>query len=267
VDATLLWTVVGSVAGVAAVAIALGAWWTQARSERKHPPLTANDRLRVVVESDAGADDDSAQVRRVEDQAAGQDITQAGWLRFASISLADTMYWSEMPVDSDRRRQVFDRKPTQYFCIDFNKAFVYDPELIFDLTIVNRSASQPLVLREIGVRWTALCRILYAYGIPKAAKIGRDGKYMIVCDPEKFKLAMPIPQPDLWSEDIGPIDSAIDENVVLPDPIYLEPQAPFRFSLELKNYTKAVPNHALIRFWLRSEPGIDWSPEVEIFTI
>ena len=256
---------VGSVAGVAAVAVALGAWAAQARSARKHPPLTADDRLRVTLEPDADADD-RARVQRAEDEATGPDVTQSGWLRFVAVSLADTQYWSEEPVAADYRSRVFERKPTQYFHIDFDKAFVYDAKLIFDLTILNRSASQPLVLREIGVRWTALCRIVYAYGIPKAAKIKRDGKYVIVCHREKFESALSISGADSWGQ-VGPVDTAVEESIALPDPIYLEPHAPFRFSLELKDYTSAVPNHALIRFWLRSEPGIDWSPEVELFTI
>jgi len=58
-DATLLWTMVGSVAGVAGVTVGLGAWAAQARSSRKHPPLGPDDRVRVVLEQpgwdDAGA--------------------------------------------------------------------------------------------------------------------------------------------------------------------------------------------------------------------
>jgi hypothetical protein len=260
-----VWTVVGSVAGVAAVAVALGAWAVQARSARKHPPLGADDILRVTLEPDGDADD-RAKVQRAEDQATGPGVTQSGWLRFVAVSLADTTYWSEVPVGDDYRSRVFERKPAQYFRIDFKKDFVYNPRLIFDITILNRSASQPLVLREVGVRWTALCKILYVYGIPEAAKIKRDGEYVIVCHPEKFQSALPISDADVWGEG-GPVDTTVDESVLLPDPIYLEPDAPFRFSLELKDYTSAVPNHALIRFWLRSEPGIDWSPEIELFTI
>jgi tetratricopeptide (TPR) repeat protein len=51
-DATLVWTVVGSGAGVAGVAVAVGIAVVQARSVRKHPPsLLANDRVSVVLES------------------------------------------------------------------------------------------------------------------------------------------------------------------------------------------------------------------------
>jgi hypothetical protein len=50
VDATLLWTVVGSGAGVAGVAVAVAALVTQARSARKHPPLTADQPVTVRLE-------------------------------------------------------------------------------------------------------------------------------------------------------------------------------------------------------------------------
>ena len=50
-DATLAWTVVGSIAGVAGVATALGIAILQARSGRKHPPLGSGDPIRVVVET------------------------------------------------------------------------------------------------------------------------------------------------------------------------------------------------------------------------
>jgi Tetratricopeptide repeat len=50
VDATLVWTVVGSGAAVAAVAAAVGIAVMQARSRRRHPPLGPGDRVRVVVE-------------------------------------------------------------------------------------------------------------------------------------------------------------------------------------------------------------------------
>jgi tetratricopeptide (TPR) repeat protein len=47
VDATLLWTVVGSGASVAGVGVAVAVWASQARSTRKHPPLTADQVVTV----------------------------------------------------------------------------------------------------------------------------------------------------------------------------------------------------------------------------
>jgi len=204
-----------------------------------------------------------AQLRREEDLAKGPGIIQAGALRFVAVSLADTKYWREIQENTERP-QVFPRKVDQYFCINIEEAFVYDPQLIFDITIVNKSSSQPYILREVGVRWTALCNIMYIYGVPEAAAIRPHGRYVITCHNEEFNEAMP-PQGDDGTA--GPIDSAIDKGIRLADPIYLEPHAPFRFTLELEDYAKAVPNHAQIRFWLRSDAGTDWSQELEIFTL
>lgn len=49
-DATLVWTVVGSVAGVAGVAAAVAIAVIQARLGRRHPAVGLGDRIRVVVE-------------------------------------------------------------------------------------------------------------------------------------------------------------------------------------------------------------------------
>ena len=46
-----MWTVVGSVAGVAGVATAVGIAVMQARSARRHPTLSPGDRIRVVLET------------------------------------------------------------------------------------------------------------------------------------------------------------------------------------------------------------------------
>jgi hypothetical protein len=91
--------------------------------------------------------------------------------------------------------------------------------------------------------------MLYDSGLPEAAAVQRGGEYIITYHREKFRFVLPSHTPPDY--EAGPIDAAIDESLVLPDPIYLQPQAPFRFSLELKDCTKAVPkpNHAQIRFW------------------
>jgi hypothetical protein len=240
------WGVVGSVAAVAGVVVAIVTGVI---------PLVRDRRSRRAARADRGVQ---------EDQAIGPGITQAGSLKFVAISLADTEHWSEVVLDSEFG-YAFERRAAQFFCIDQTKALVRDPELVFDLMVVNRSASQPNFLFEIGVRWTALLSQLYDSGIPKAEAVQRGGAYIITCHRERFRFILPPHAPPDY--EAGPIDTAIDESLVLPDPIYLQPQAPFRLSLELKDYTKAVPNHAQIRFWLRSENGIDWSPEIELFSL
>jgi hypothetical protein len=50
VDATLLWTAVGSGAAAAGFLVAAGVAITQGRSVRHHPPLTADEPVRVILE-------------------------------------------------------------------------------------------------------------------------------------------------------------------------------------------------------------------------
>jgi hypothetical protein len=54
VDATLVWTAVGSVAGVVAVAVAVRVAAAQTQSARKRPPLTSAEPVRVLVVSPGG---------------------------------------------------------------------------------------------------------------------------------------------------------------------------------------------------------------------
>jgi hypothetical protein len=50
----------------------------------------------------------------------------------------------------------------------------------------------------------------------------------------------------------------------LPDPIYLEPNAPYRYGLLLKDYSKNIPNRARIRMWGATDQGQNWSGELEM---
>ena len=59
-DATLLWTVVGSGAGVTGVVVTVGIYAAQARSARRHPPLGEAGHVRVTLEPPAGEDPPAA---------------------------------------------------------------------------------------------------------------------------------------------------------------------------------------------------------------
>ena len=52
----------------------------------------------------------------------------------------------------------------------------------------------------------------------------------------------------------------------LPDPIYFEGHAAYRYSVRLKNYVQHLPNHILFRFIAESDSGRMHSHLIRTFT-
>ena len=74
-----------------------------------------------------------------------------------------------------------------------------------------------------------------------------------------FELEMPdifheLRPTDHW-DGIKPTHLGRKVMLTMPDPIYFESGAPYRFSLRLKKYQARVPNHALIRIVAASNHG------------
>ena len=92
VDATLVWTVVGSVAGVAGVTAAVGIAVLQVRAGRGHPPIGPGDRIQVVLEQ-PGKDDAAgsgvtalqAPTGRLPERVRGRDDLLARLCKLASV--------------------------------------------------------------------------------------------------------------------------------------------------------------------------------------
>jgi hypothetical protein len=60
------------------------------------------------------------------------------------------------------------------------------------------------------------------------------------------------------------LNELVDHRIA--DPIYFEPQAPYRFSLRLRRYTERMPNHSLIRLRAETDAGAVWSHPIRTFT-
>ena len=60
----------------------------------------------------------------------------------------------------------------------------------------------------------------------------------------------------------------LDKNILLalPDPVYCDAQAAYRFSLRLMNYASHIPNHTLLRFISKSDHGDTHSHLIKIFS-
>jgi hypothetical protein len=130
--------------------------------------------------------------------------------------------------------------------------FVYKADPIFDITLKSQ-ASTPLILTHIGVQIAYTGHRFYAYGFPTVAKIKVTDSYVIE-------------MPNIFEElqggginDIPPQQIGRDVLIPIPDPIYFEEKAAYRYKLRLKNYTEHIPNHTLIRFIAVSEQGVSYS--------
>lgn len=117
------------------------------------------------------------------------------------------------------------------------REFVTDADLFFDVVLHNRTKSAEVV-SGIGVEIVEVMSELNVYGIPEAAVI------------EPSTDVYEIDMPDLRRGRDGcniiyPVDKRL--GVRMRGPIYMEPQAPYRYELHLKDYQVNVPNHARLR--------------------
>ena len=195
----------------------------------------------------------------------------AGAVRFAVMSIAsDNAHWGEIPRgqharegrDSRGKVGLYGLRSAQYFHIT---SFKTDVDPSFDVTIMNCSRTEPAILHRVGVMWTAVAQMMHPYGIPTAGAILRTASYVIDCPDIRQMYGAQIEQDEFAG--FGPVDCEIEASTGLADPIYFEPHAPFRFKIELRDYFRRVPNHSLLRLWVETDRGHDYSNELELFTL
>ena len=133
---------------------------------------------------------------------------------------------------------------------------IHDADPLFDITVLNIGKS-PTILTAIGIQVVTVWRIDFR-GIPMAGKIRKSDSYVL-----------PIPRiaqrmHERLGHEYGPQD--IRETIVekIPDPVYLEPNAPYRYGLILKGYCKNIPNRAQIRMLAVTDQGESWSGELAL---
>ena len=178
----------------------------------------------------------------------------SGPLRFSSIGIdASDPNWAE----GERGDSPFDYPPSQHFQL---VKFVHSADPLFDITLMNPTSS-PVILTAIGVEILKVAQVSYLYGIPSAAKITKSDSYVLECPNIRERLKAQRG----W--DYGPED--IQERITkrIADPIYLEPKAPYRYGLLLKNYYKHVPNWARIGMCASTDHGECQSAELGTFTL
>jgi len=177
---------------------------------------------------------------------------------FANIAIdPENEYWGESERD---RNDIFgDREYFQYFHLT---KFVFDADPSFDITLMN-TTTEPMILTDIGIEIVCVTQVIYVYGIPTSAKVKVSDAYIIDIPNIRSKIKG---REDKWG-DLPPTDVNELVSIHIPDPIYLQAKAPYRYRLFLRNYCGHVPNYAIIHMWLRTNQGQVRSQEILIFTL
>lgn len=174
-------------------------------------------------------------------------------LTFARIAI-DTSdgLWSEKDR-SDLRSDPFGRTYVQYFYLN---AFAYcSPR--FDITLLN-TTNKPVVLNDVGIEIVSVAHVDTSLpgGIPQSVKVKAT---------ESYTIPMPhIPSDIIKASYVQPVDLYEVVSIPVPDPIYLQAKAPFRYTLLLHDYVKRVPNKTILRMWLRTNQSQERSHELFI---
>ncbi len=177
---------------------------------------------------------------------------------FASIVIdPENKYWRE----SDRHINIFgDREYSQYFYLT---KLTFDADPSFDITLMN-TTTEPMILTDIGIEIVCVAKVTYFYGIPESVKVKVSDTYIIDIPNIRSKIKDRYDK-DMWGG-LPPIDLNELVSIHIPDPVYLQARAPYRYRLFLRKYCIHVPNYAIIRMWLRTNQGQDRSQGILIFT-
>lgn len=144
-----------------------------------------------------------------------------------------------------------------------------DPSL--DITLLNRSES-PLLLTAVGVVIIAVASrgVRDVYGaaatrnpiaatLPVAARVERTEEYIVKIPDLNTRLSEYREQIIEQDRHSAHKDCCLDLNRLvrkqLPDPIYVQPLAPFRYSLWLNCSGASLPDYVLIQAWVDTNDG------------
>lgn len=188
-------------------------------------------------------------------------------LKFVSIGIhhRSDKYWRE--GERSEHRSKISNKAAQYFHMtvfesdsDFWKEH-RDPvnaDPLFDITVKNESG-RSLIFRKVGVVISAVANSNYLWGIPTAVRIPVSANYAVDVPNlrERFQDAY-----DGFELKPKRLDEVVWKRV--PDTYALEPEAPFRYTLRLKNYCENMPNHARLQMWCETDHGEFRSGEIAL---
>jgi len=149
----------------------------------------------------------------------------------------------------------FDKVCEQYFAV---AEAVEGADPSFDVTVMNM-AGEPVLLTAIGIEISSVTWVPYGLGragdIPKAERLAKGEAYEIQM-PQKWGPDAFDPDEDVW------IDVNTLATVQLPDPIYMQSKAPFRYTLTLRDLGEGY--HVILRLWARTSCGEARSHQIAV---
>ena len=197
----------------------------------------------------------------------GSPGTSAGAapVRFAAMAIdSSDSNWSR--VDSDMFDWLVRQEPASLYLA----SFVGGADPLLDVTLLNTS-EKPVICSAVGIEILRVMHDPIRGLLPGAAKIPRSGYYQIkipnilskIRDIRIQRISLNrFISPDRFHE---PID--VSETVwhTLPDPIYLERGAPYRFGLLLKYYSIRMPTLARVRLCVSTDQEICRSSLIDLY--
>jgi hypothetical protein len=218
---------------------------TAAHPEVDHPPRPEpikDDPARAPVPGNAPLDGDA----------------ERSGLSFASIAVdAKNEFWIQLDVFG-RRRDPYHRHYAQFFYV---KPGVIGADPSFDITLLS-TTTKPVILTDIGVEIVSVAHAIpigAPGGGPKSVKIELAGSYTIDMPDVRGKI-----KDGRWWDNFSPIDWNEIVSVRLPDPIYVQAEAPYRYGLLLHRYSERMPNAVILRMWIRTHQGQERSREIYV---
>jgi hypothetical protein len=184
--------------------------------------------------------------------------TLSSGLVFVDIKLAETVpsYWIQ---ETNPHLNWYEKEARWYFK---RIEFLEGTDLPLEITVMNNGAN-PVVVSRVGVELAAGVNIWYTgryYGeIPIAEEIDLIGAYDVLLASEKTSAWIGMDPDEMEWYEIGEIHETI-----LPKPIYLQPGAPLRYSLNMKKYDLQTPTHTILRMWLRTGTDEVLSDEISV---
>ena len=176
-------------------------------------------------------------------------------LKFSDVAVdVSTKYWRE-----GKRLRFPPALEARWYIT--KQSFDEGADLPLRATLLN-TGDVPIVVSRIGVEvvkahnsWSTG---IYYGTAPKASPIKSSGHYELRLPSdndiaEGIRAVMHLDpdseEADKWY-DIGALCS-----IVLPEPMYLPPAAPFMYTTNLKQYDEGMPTDAVLRLWIQTDSG------------
>jgi hypothetical protein len=133
-----------------------------------------------------------------------------------------------------------------------NSSVVVDPP--FDITILN-TTNEPIFVTDVGIEIIKVSFVQRAGGgnVPSSERVEIQDEYVLNLPDIN---AMHISEEDRTLYALY-YDLIVNQvvSIKLPDPIYMQPQAPYRFTLTLRDYQIKMPTDVFMRLWVKTNKG------------